>query len=67
MMGKFKVARVLPFTTIQESYSGDKTNPDNKDYGANMGPIWDRQDPDVPHVGPTDFAIWEEFIRIILG
>ena len=27
-------------------------NPDNKVYGANMGPTWDRQDPGGPHVGP---------------
>ena len=26
--------------------------------GANMGPIWGQQDPDGPHVGPTNFAIW---------
>ena len=26
---------------------------------ANMGPIWGRQDPDGPHVGPMNFAIWE--------
>ena len=24
-----------------------------------MGPIWGRQDPGGPHVGPMDFAIWE--------
>ena len=23
-----------------------------------MGPIWDRQDPGGPHVGPMNFAIW---------
>ena len=23
-----------------------------------MGPIWGRQDPDGPHVGPMNFAIW---------
>ena len=23
-----------------------------------MGPIWDRQDPGVPHVGPMNFDIW---------
>ena len=23
-----------------------------------MGPIWDRQDSDGPHVGPMNFAIW---------
>ena len=27
--------------------------------GANMGPIWDRQDPGGPHVGSMNFAIWE--------
>ena len=32
--------------------------PDSKVQGANMGPIWGRQDPDVPHVGPMNFAIW---------
>ena len=25
---------------------------------ANMGPIWGRQDPGGPHVGPMNFAIW---------
>ena len=32
--------------------------PDSKVYGANMGPIWDRQDPGGPHVGPMNFAFW---------
>ena len=32
--------------------------PDSKVHGANMGPIWGRQDPDGPHVGPMNFAIW---------
>ena len=26
---------------------------------ANMGPIWGRQDPGGPHVGPMNFAIWD--------
>ena len=25
-----------------------------------MGPIWGRQDPGGPHVGPMNFAIWGE-------
>ena len=33
-------------------------DPDSKVHGANMGPIWGRQDPGGPHVGPTNFAIW---------
>ena len=31
--------------------------PDSKVHGVNMGPIWVRQDPGGPHVGPMDFAI----------
>ena len=31
--------------------------PDSKVHGASMGPIWGRQDPDGPHVGPMNFAI----------
>ena len=34
-------------------------DPDSKVHGANMGPIWGRQDPGGPHVGPITFAIWE--------
>ena len=34
-------------------------NPDNKVHGANMGPIWGRQDPGGPHVGSVNFAFWE--------
>ena len=41
-----------------KSYELDD-NPDTKFHGANMGPIWGRQDPGGPHVGPMNFAIWE--------
>ena len=34
--------------------------PDSKIHGANMGPIWGRQDPGGPHVGPMNFAIWDQ-------
>ena len=34
--------------------------PDSKIHGANMGPIWGRQDPGGPHVGPMNFAISAE-------
>ena len=30
---------------------------DSKAHGANMGPIWGRQDPGEPHVSPMNFAI----------
>ena len=32
--------------------------PDSKVHAANMGPIWGRQDPGGPHVGPMTLAIW---------
>ena len=35
------------------------TIPDNKVHEANMGPIWGRQDPGGPYVGPMNFAIWD--------
>ena len=34
-------------------------NPDNKVYGANMGPTWVLLAPDGPHVGPMNLAIRE--------
>ena len=33
--------------------------PDSKVHGASMGPIWGRQDPGGPHVGPMNLAICE--------
>ena len=33
-------------------------DPDSKVHEANMGPIWGRQDPGGPHVGPMKLAIW---------
>ena len=40
--------------------------PDSKVHGANMGPIWDRQDPGGPHVGSMNFAIWDYTIFLLL-
>ena len=36
--------------------------PDGKVHGANIGLIWGRQDSGGPHVGPMNFAVWDEFI-----
>ena len=33
--------------------------PDSKFHGANMGPIWGRQDPGGPLVGHRNLAIWD--------
>ena len=38
------------------------TYPDTMVRGANMGPIWGRQDPGGPHVGPTNLV----FLVVIL-
>ena len=38
--------------------------PDSKFHGANMGPIWGRQDPGGPHVCSMNFAIWVWFCEV---
>ena len=40
--------------------SQSETNPDSKVHVTNIGPIWGRQDPGGTHVGPMNFAIWED-------
>ena len=40
--------------------------PDSKVHGANMGPIWGRQDPGGPHGGPINLAIWV-FTHVLQG
>ena len=40
--------------------------PDSKVPGAYIGPIWDRQDPDGPHVGPMNFVIRAYLLDLIL-
>ena len=40
--------------------------PDSKVHGANMGPIWGRQDPGGPQVGPMNLAILECFCRLLM-
>ena len=51
-------ANVAFVDTVNVSYK-THTIPDSKVHGANMGPIWGRQDPDGPHFGPVDLAIWD--------
>ena len=43
------------------------THPDSKIHGANMGPIWGRQDPGGLHFGPMNFAIWAVQLHILMG
>ena len=39
--------------------------PDNKVHDASMGPIWGRQDPGGPHVGPMNLAIWDIYDLVV--
>ena len=45
--------------SLKTQVSRFKNIPDSKVHGANMGPIWGRQDPGGPHAGPMNFAIWD--------
>ena len=47
-----------PVTSRFPSQRASNVEPDSKVHGANMGPIWGRQDPGGPHVGHMNFAIW---------
>ena len=48
--------RLFPVSCI----SHGATFPDNNVHGANIGPIWGRQDPGEPYVGPKKLAIWDD-------
>ena len=57
-----KVDGKLDGSAAINNYDPDKSQglrdiPDSEVHGANMGPIWGRQDPGGPHVGPMNFAI----------
>ena len=45
----------------------DNGCPDNKFHETNMGPIWGRQDPGGPHVGPMYLVIWVRWRTGITG
>ena len=54
-----EVQDLNPITTVPaDVQSPHDTIPDSKVHGANMGPIWGRQDPGGPHVGPMNFGKW---------
>ena len=54
--------RVINILTTSKHMVTRHGNPDSKVHGANMGPIWGRQDPGGPHVGSTNLAIWEALV-----
>ena len=41
--------------------------PDGKVHDAYVGPIWGRQDPDGPHVGDVNLAIWGTVMWLVVG
>ena len=55
---KWDVAICMPSDHLRSPTHSKEGYPDSKINGTNMGPIWGRQDPDGPHVGPMNFAIW---------
>ena len=50
----------MKYTVITGSHHmySEKTYRDSKVHGANMGPIWGRQDPGGPHDGLMNFVMW---------
>ena len=50
--------RLCPRQTDARHSVGWSYYPDSKVPGANVGPIWSWQDPNGPHIGPMNFAIW---------
>ena len=64
-MGHFQVNRIILYKGKMNGLVSkwwclniETLPPDSKVHGTNMGPIWGRQDPGGPHVGPMNFAIW---------
>ena len=53
------IVQLLHVYEIQRAFIHFKLTPNSKVHGDNMGPIWGRQDPGGPHVGPMNFAIWD--------
>ena len=50
------VENVIPFLELAQC---QYDNPDSKGTGVNMRPIWGRQVPGGPYVGPMNLAIWD--------
>ena len=53
-----KCLHYWPFNRTVNKIASSDSFPDRKVHGANMGPIWGRQDPGGPHVGPMNLTIW---------
>ena len=57
-------AQILLDPCWQQAHITSATNTDGKVHVANIGPIWGRQDPGGPHVGPMNFAIWVKALMV---
>ena len=55
---------IMKFDRKIRPYQATERQPYSKVHGANMGPIWGRQDPGGPHVGPMNLVIWEKHLMI---
>ena len=55
-MAQYCSAVPLVGTVMSRQYGN---SPDSKFHGANMGATWGRQDPEGPHVGLVNLALWE--------
>ena len=57
---------LIDMCVCKQTQGAVETPPHSNVNGANMEPIWGRQDPGGPHVGPMNFVIWVYFsIRCI--
>ena len=50
--------------SVSYAIFGKQRIPDSMVHGANMGPIWGRQDQGGPHVGPMNFVICDVSVHI---
>ena len=55
---------VCPIWRLSRDAQRFNSHPDSMVHGANMRPIWGRQDPGGPHVDPKSFAIWALIVRM---
>ena len=46
-------------------FQNTNVSPDSKVNAVNMEPIWGRQDPGGPHVGPMKFVIWVNTMKTV--
>ena len=61
-----KAPHSAPSRVIYGVYFVSWRSPDSKVHGANIGPIWGRQDPGGPHVGLMNLAIWVWYISLMI-